>query len=146
MMRIPFRTALPMRILLGALILLVYAAPSSAVLGTRRRTAVVAYSAGASHGAEAASSAAASQQAAAAQQSAAAQQTAAAQSAAAASQAAAASAAAASQAAAAAAHPAAPAKTTQQKLQELQSLYDQKLITKTDYDAAKAKILSEVTQ
>jgi hypothetical protein len=145
MMRSSFLKSLPLRALLCAFVLLVYAAPSSAILGTRRRTAVVAYSAGASKGAAEAQSAAAQQQAAAAQQQAAAQQTAAAQSAAAASQAAAASAAAASKAAAAAAAPpAAPQKTPQQKLQDLQSLYKQGLITQADYDAAKKKILDEM--
>ena len=149
MMRYPFRNSLPLRILLGVLALLSYAAPGSAIYGVRRRTAVVAGSAGAATGAAAASSAAASQQQAAAaqqQQAAAAQQQtaaanqAAAQSAAAAQQAATA----ANQAAAAAAKPAAPApKTTQQKLQELQGLYKQGLITESDYNAAKAKILAE---
>lgn len=37
-------------------------------------------------------------------------------------------------------------KTPQQKLQELQSLYDQKLISASDYEAAKKKILNELTQ
>ena len=41
---------------------------------------------------------------------------------------------------------AAPAKTPQQKLQELQSLYDQKLINASDYESAKKKILNELTQ
>ena len=36
-------------------------------------------------------------------------------------------------------------KTPQQKLQELQSLYDQKLISQSDYEAGKKKILGEVT-
>ncbi len=36
-------------------------------------------------------------------------------------------------------------KTPQQKLQELQSLYDQKLISQSDYEAAKKKILGELT-
>ncbi len=55
------------------------------------------------------------------------------------------SAAAANQAAAAAtAATAAPAKTPQQRLQELQSLYDQKLISQSDYEAAKQKILSGI--
>jgi hypothetical protein len=35
-------------------------------------------------------------------------------------------------------------KTPQQKLQELQSLYDQKLISQSDYEAAKKKILGEL--
>ena len=39
-----------------------------------------------------------------------------------------------------------PAKTAQQRLQELQSLYDQKLISASDYEAAKKKILDELTQ
>ena len=64
----------------------------------------------------------------------------------AASQAAAASAAAASQAAVAAsqaaAHPAAPQKTPQQQLEELQTLYKSGLITESDYNAGKAKILA----
>ena len=72
-------------------------------------------------------------------------QTAAAQPAAAASQASAAAAAAA--ASAAAEKPAAPAqKTPQQKLEELESLYKQGLITESDYNAAKAKVLAQITQ
>ena len=141
MMRYAFRKSLSLRVLLGVLALLVYAAPGSAVLGVRRRTAAVAYSAGASTSAAAASSAAAAQQSTAAQETAAAQ-TAAAQSAAAASQASAAAAEAA--AANKAAAPAAAAKTTQQKLQDLQALYKQGLITESDYNAAKAKILAEM--
>jgi hypothetical protein len=39
-----------------------------------------------------------------------------------------------------------PAKTAQQRLQELQSLYDQKLISASDYESAKKKILDELTQ
>ncbi len=53
------------------------------------------------------------------------------------------------QAAAAQAQSAAAAtqqKSPQQKLQELQSLYDQKLISASDYEAAKKKILSQLTQ
>ena len=49
-------------------------------------------------------------------------------------------------AARAAAAPPAPAKTPQQKLAELQSLYDQKLISAADYAAAKTKILNQMTQ
>ena len=147
-MRYPFRKSLSLRILLGVLALLLYAAPGSAIYGVRRRTAVVAGSAGAATGAAAASSSAASQQQAAAaqqQQAAAQQQTAAANQAAAQSAAAAQQAAtAANQAAAAAAKPAAPApKTMQQKLEELQSLYKQGLITESEYSAQKAKILAE---
>ena len=47
-------------------------------------------------------------------------------------------------AARAAAAPPAPAKTAQQKLAELQSLYDQKLISQSDYQAAKTKILNSM--
>ena len=64
-----------------------------------------------------------------------------AQSAAAASEAAAAQAAAAANRAAAAAN----TKTPQQKLAELQSLYDQRLISQSDYEAAKQKILTGLT-
>ena len=39
-----------------------------------------------------------------------------------------------------------PPKSPQQKLRELQSLYDQKLITASDYQASKQKILNEMTQ
>jgi hypothetical protein len=41
---------------------------------------------------------------------------------------------------------AAQAESPQQKLKELQSLYDQKLISASDYEAAKKKILSQLTQ
>ena len=37
-----------------------------------------------------------------------------------------------------------PPKTPQQKLAELQSLYDQKLISQSDYQAAKTKILNQL--
>lgn len=40
----------------------------------------------------------------------------------------------------------AQAKSPQEKLKELQSLYDQKLISASDYEAAKKKILNELTQ
>jgi hypothetical protein len=122
------------RVFLGALALLLCSAQVFAIAGVWRRTARRVAVVGTTEAASA-SSAQASQSAAA--------ETAAAQSAAAAAQASAASAAAASQAAA---HPAAPQKTVQQKLQELQSLYDQKLISQSDYDAAKAKILAEISQ
>jgi hypothetical protein len=39
-----------------------------------------------------------------------------------------------------------PAKTPQHRLQELQSLYEQKLISASDYESAKKKILDELTQ
>jgi len=48
--------------------------------------------------------------------------------------------------AAAAQAKAANTKTPQQKLAELQSLYDQKLISASDYETAKKKILSQLTQ
>jgi len=38
------------------------------------------------------------------------------------------------------------ADSPQQKLKELQSLYDQKLISQSDYEAAKKKILNQLTQ
>jgi membrane protease subunit (stomatin/prohibitin family) len=37
-------------------------------------------------------------------------------------------------------------KTPQQRLKELQSLYDQGLISASDYEAAKKKILNQLTQ
>lgn len=145
-MRNTIHKTLSVRVLLGALVLLVWAPPGSAIFGVRRRTAVVAYSVGASAGASKEAAAASQQQAAAAQQqSAAAQQQAAAQSAAAAQQAAAA----AQQAAAAAdkaAQPAAQQKTPQQQLQELESLYKQGLISQSDYEAAKQKIINQLTK
>ena len=137
-----------LRVLPVLLVLLAYAAPSEAILGTRRRTAFVAYHAGAAHGAEAAQQQTAQQQAAAQQQQAAQQSAEAQQQAAEASQAAADSAAAASEAAAAAAQaasqPAAAPQTTQQKLQELKALYDQQLISEADYEAKKKEILDEM--
>ncbi|HTO89128.1 MAG TPA: SHOCT domain-containing protein [Thermoanaerobaculia bacterium] len=96
--------------------------------GVARRTAYrsMAYGAAASGAAAAQSEAATSAEA----------------SAAAASQAAAAANKAAGQAAAAAA----PQQTPAQRLQELESLYKQGLITQSDYEAGKAKILAEITQ
>jgi hypothetical protein len=124
---------------LGGLALLACAQPAWAILGvwrrTARRTVIVASAATAS--AEATANANASQQAAAA---------ASAQAAADASAAAAKQAAAAADQAAAQATAAASAKTPQQKLAELQSLYDQKLISQADYQAAKTKILNEMTK
>ena len=127
------------RILVATVILLLCASQGFAILGVwrrhARRWAVVGTAAVASS-----ASAAAAKSSAAAEQSAAAQ-TAAAQSAAAAAQASAAA------AQAAAAKSAVPAqKTPQQQLQELESLYKQGLITESDYNAAKAKILAQVTQ
>jgi hypothetical protein len=140
-----FGRSLPLKVLVGVLALLAYAPPSSAIAGVRRRavrrTAIVV-------GSE--EKGAAEKQEAAAQQQAAAAQSAAAQQTAAASQAAAASAAAASQAAAAAsqaaAHPATPQKSPQQQLEELQTLYKSGLISESDYNAAKAKILASLSQ
>jgi|WetSurMetagenome_2_1015567.scaffolds.fasta_scaffold366703_2 hypothetical protein len=125
--------------LLGVIALLLVTEPAWAILGVWRRTAVTVAVVSSAESQKAASSAAAQQSAA----TAAAQQSAAA---AAAQQSAAASAAAAQQAAAAATAAAHPQKTPQQQLQELQSLYDQKLISESDYQAAKTKILNEMTQ
>jgi hypothetical protein len=133
------RTTLTRRGLVGGLVLMAVTEPAWAVLGhwrrvARRTTVVVASTAGAE-------AAAAEQQ----------QQAAAANSAKASADASAAaaqqSAAAAQQAEAQAKAAAAPkAKTPQEKLKELQSLYDQKLISQADYEAAKQKVLSEMTQ
>ena len=150
MNRYPSRNFRSLRILLGVVVLIAYAAPGTAIYGARRRTAVVAGSAGAATGAAAASSSAASQQQAAAaqqQQAAAQQQTAAANQAAAQSAAAAQQSATAANQAAAAAQPAATGtKTMQQKLEEVQALYKQGLITESEYNSAKAKILAEGTK
>jgi hypothetical protein len=119
--------------LMAGMALFVVTEPAWALFG---RWAVAAVAVGATRTADAAAmsatNAAASQQAAATANAQAAANTAAA----AAQQ----SAAAAQEAAARAA--AAPAKTVQQKLAELQSLYDQKLISQSDYQAAKTKILN----
>lgn len=129
------------RKLLGGLALLVCAQPAWAIFGVwrraARRTVLVAGAATATAVAVDAS-ASASEQAAAASSA----QAAANQSAAAANQAAAA----ASQAEASAARAANPGKTPQQKLKELQSLYDQGLISKGDYEAAKTKIINQIAQ
>ena len=130
---------LPRRSLITGLALLAATQPAWAILGvwrrTARRTVVVASAATAS--AYATADANASKEAAAAQS---------AQSAADASAAAAKQAAASADKAAAQAQAAASTKTPQQKLAELQSLYDQKLISQSDYEAAKTKILNQVTQ
>jgi len=130
---------LPRRGLVVGLALLAATQPAWAILGVwrraARRTVVVASAATAS--AYATADANASKEAAAAQS---------AQSAADASAAAAKQAAAAADKAAAQAQAAASTKTPQQKLAELQSLYDQKLISQSDYEAAKTKILNQVTQ
>ena len=125
--------------LLAMLPLLAFTDPALAILGVWRRTAVRVAVVSTAATESAAANANASKQAAATAQA----QSAADASAAAAKQ----SAAAATQAAAAAtaATAATNARTPQQKLQELQSLYDQKLISQSDYEAAKQKILSSVT-
>lgn len=129
MIRENSRLSVSVKLVVGALALITLTEPAWAVLGVWRRaavtTAVVTTSVATSEAA--AANAAASREAAAA---------ASAQQAAAAS---AASAAAAQQAAAAAQT---VQKSPQQKLRELQSLYDQKLISAADYQAAKTKILS----
>ncbi len=125
------------RVFLAVLALLLCAEQSFAIAGVwrrhARRWAVVGTSVAVS---EADKSSAQAQQTTAAD-------TAAAQSAAAASQA---SAAAAESAAAAAKAPAAAQKTPQQQLEELQSLYKQGLITESEYNASKQKILAQISQ
>ena len=127
MIRANSRLSVSVKLVVGALALITLTEPAWAVLGVWRRaavtTAVVTTSVATSEAA--AANAAASKEAAAA---------ASAQQAAAAS---AASAASAQQAAAQTVQ-----KSPQQKLSELQSLYDQKLISAADYQAAKTKILN----
>ena len=141
MNRTEMRKNLPRNTLLSVLAmlpLLAFTDPAWAILGVWRRTAVAVAVVSTTAAEGAAANANASKQAAATAQA----QSAANASAAAAQQ----SAAAATQAAAAAtAATAATAKTPQQKLAELQSLYDQKLISQSDYEAGKQKILSSVT-
>ena len=131
MIRENSRSSVSVKVVVGALALITLTEPAWAILGVWRRaaitTAVVTTSVATSEAA--AANAAASREAAAA---------ASAQQAAAAS---AASAAAAQQAAAQTVQ-----KSPQQKLRELQSLYDQKLITASEYQASKQKILNEMTQ
>ena len=122
---------LPRRSLLAGVVLLAATQPAWAIFGVwrraARRTVVVAgaaTAAAATTAAVAESNAAANQAAAAAQSAAAAQQA----------------------EAAAAQAKAAQTKTPQQKLAELQSLYDQKLISASDYATAKTKILNQMTQ
>ncbi len=132
------KTKLPRRSLLAGAALLVATQPAWAIFGVWRRAARrTVFVAGAATAA-AATTAAVAESNAAANQAAAAQsaQAAAAQSAAAAKQA----------EAAAAQAKATQTKTPQQKLAELQSLYDQKLISASEYNAAKAKILNQMTQ
>ncbi|MEJ8821595.1 hypothetical protein WKW80_06040 [Variovorax humicola] len=139
MTRTEMRSRLPRRALssvLAALTLWACAEPAWAILGVWRRTAVrTAVVAGAVETSAVAANA--SRDAAA---------SASAQAAAQASEAAAQQSAAAANQAAAAASAAAGTKTPKQKLAELQSLYNQKLISKSDYDAAKTKIVNSLTQ
>ncbi len=120
------------RKLLGGLALLLCAQPAWAIFGVWRRAARRTVILGAATTAAVADeNAAASQQAAAA------------------ASAATASAAAAQQAAAAADQAEARAsqtKTPEQRLKELQSLYDQGLISASDYETAKQKIVNQLTQ
>ena len=125
-----------LRIVLAVSTLLVCAEPAWAVLGVWRRTAVRTAVVVGAVGTTAAAANASREAAASAS----------AESAAQASEAAAKQSAAAANQAAAAASAATTTKTPQQKLTELQSLYNQKLISKSDYDAAKAKIVSGLTQ
>ena len=135
------RNPLPRRSLILGAALLAASTPSWAILGVWRRAArrtmfVAGATTAAVVGTEAAA-ATATANAAAADQAAAAQK------------AADASAAAAEQAKTSAAQAqagAAQANSPQQKLKELQSLYDQKLISASDYETAKKKILSQLTQ
>jgi hypothetical protein len=135
MSKMNLHKSLAAKSLLAVIALLMVTEPAWAILGVWRRAAVrTAVVVGSVSAADAARASAANANAAAANEAAAA---------AAAQQSAAASAASAQKAAASAAH---PQKTPQQKLQELQSLYDQKLISESDYQAAKTKILNEMTQ
>lgn len=135
MTKMNLHKSLAAKVLLGVIALLMVTEPAWAILGVWRRTAVrTAVVVGTVSSADAARASAANANAAAANEAAAA---------AAAQQSAAASAAAAQQAAASAAH---PQKSPQQKLQELQSLYDQKLISESEYQASKQKILNQMTQ
>lgn len=141
MSKMNLNTSVWAKALLGAMALFMVTESAWAILGVWRRTAVVVGATTAAvattEAAAASANATASKEAAAAANA----QSAANASAAAAQQ----SAAAAQQAAArAATPPPAPAKTTEQKLAELQSLYDQKLISQSDYQAAKTKILNAI--
>jgi hypothetical protein len=132
------RRTLPRRNLILGFALLAASTPAWAIFGVWRRAARrTMFVAGAATAAAATSAAAATANAAAARQAAAARS------------AADASAAAAQQAKTAATQAeasAAQANSPQQKLKELQSLYDQKLISASDYEAAKKKILNQLTQ
>jgi hypothetical protein len=133
------RTFLPRRSLILGAALLAASAPSWAIFGVWRRAARrTVFLAGATTAAVASTEAAAATAGAAAANQAAAARSAADASAAAAQQA--------KTAAAQAQAGAAQANSPQQKLKELQSLYDQKLISASDYEAAKKKILSQLTQ
>lgn len=131
------KTRLARRSLIGAVALLVCAQPAWAVLGhwrrvARRTTVVVASTASAESAAAAQQTAANSAKASADASAAAAKQ----------------SEAAAQQAEAQAKADAQPAssQSAQVKLKDLKSLYDQKLISASDYEAAKTKILNEMAE
>jgi len=130
---------LVVKFLLGAFVLQLFPSSADAVLGvwrrTARRTAVVVGSE------EANANAVAQEQAAAAAQAAANKQAAEARQREEAKQAAARRAAAKPKPT-----PAPAANSTQQKLVELKSLYDQKLISQSDYEAAKTKVLAEMAK
>ncbi len=139
MTQVKVRKSLTRNTLLGAmafLALLACVEPAWAILGVWRRAAVrTAVVVGATETAAVASANASKE----------AEATAQAQSAANASAAAAKQAQESATQAAAQAKAATATKTPQQRLQELQSLYDQKLISASDYEAAKKKILGELT-
>jgi hypothetical protein len=137
MKRIEFRNSPSVKIVLAAMALLICTESAWAILGVWRRTAVRVAVVSTAATTTAVANANASKEAAAATS---------AQSAANASAAAAKQSAAAASQAAAAATAATATKTPQQKLAELQSLYDQKLISQSDYEAAKTKILNEMTK
>jgi hypothetical protein len=128
MTKLNLHKSLAAKTLLAAIALLMVTEPAWAILGVWRRTAVTVAVVSSAERQKAASTAAAASEAA---------------SAAAAQQSAATSAAAAQQAAAAAAN---PPKSPQQQLKELKSLYDQGLISASEYQASKQKILNQMTQ
>jgi hypothetical protein len=141
MMQTNAKNSFLLRTLICAFALVLCAESAWAIAGVWRRTAVrtTAVVATTTTAAAASASAAASQQAAAAQQQQAAQQTAAAQQQAAAAQ----------QQAAVAQQQAAvatAAKSPQQQLEDLQGLFKQGLISESEYNTAKAKVLAQMTQ
>jgi hypothetical protein len=135
MSKMNLHKSLAAKTLLGMIALMMVTEPAWAIFGVWRRAAVrTAVVVGSVSAVDASRAAAANANAAAANEAA---------SAAAAQQSAAASAAAAQQAATATAH---SQKTPQEKLEELKSLYDQGLISASEYQSSKQKILNEMTQ